>query len=199
MDCIELRYDDLNIKCQDWAIKIQSTYTPDLIIFVARAGFPIAIAMNSVFKAEIGVVSAERKGNKIKRLLSPFFRIIPFKLRNILIKNELKSGIHSKNIERNVKIISDLTKFVDRNCNVLVIDDSIDTGYSIKQVKNEIEKILHYSVKIAGLNVWDKSKDVIEVDYCLYQNTIIKAPMSKDSKDYRKFVKKYNEYMKNLR
>ena len=30
-------------------------------------------------------------------------------------------------------------------------------------------------IKIAGLNIWDKSKNIIHTDFALYENTVIKA------------------------
>ena len=47
-------------------------------------------------------------------------------------------------------------------------------------------------IKIAGLNVWDKSQSIIDTDFALFKNTVIKTPMSKDSKEYKDFMKIYN-------
>ena len=49
-----------------------------------------------------------------------------------------------------------------------------------------------YIFKIAGLNVWDKSRCIINTDFALYKDTVIKTPMSKDSKEYKEFMKIYN-------
>lgn len=64
----------------------------------------------------------------------------------------------------------------------------------MKQVVDAISnKMNHVQIKVAGLNVWDKSEDVIKTDFALYRNTVIKTPMSKDSKEYKDFMKIYNE------
>ena len=52
-------------------------------------------------------------------------------------------------------------------------------------------------IRIAGLNVWKKSDELIHTDYALYKNTIIKAPMSKDSDEYELFLREYQEYQEN--
>lgn len=86
----------------------------------------------------------------------------------------------------------------DKINKILVVDDSIDTGNSILAVKNYISTIFRNAeIRVAGLNVWDMSKEKVFTDYALYKNTIIKAPMSKDSKEYDVFMKMYNNYRNN--
>ena len=64
----------------------------------------------------------------------------------------------------------------------------------MKQVVDAITSVFtETEIKVAGLNVWDKSKDIIKTDYVLYENTVIKAPMSKDSTEYKKFIKIYGD------
>ena len=76
---------------------------------------------------------------------------------------------------------------------ILVVDDSVDTGHSMKQVVDAISSgFNNVEIKIAGLNVWDKSRSIIDTDFALYKDTVIKTPMSKDSKEYKEFMKIYN-------
>ena len=50
---------------------------------------------------------------------------------------------------------------------IIVVDDSVDTGHSMKQVVDAISnKMNHVQIKVAGLNVWDKSEDVIKIRFC---------------------------------
>lgn len=61
-----MKYTDLSLKelrkiSIDEAIKIRNDYPVDLIIYVAKAGFPIAIYMNEVFRAELLGINAQRK------------------------------------------------------------------------------------------------------------------------------------------
>ena len=81
---------------------------------------------------------------------------------------------------------------------ILVVDDSVDTGHSMKQVVDAIHSLFgDVEIKIAGLNVWDKSRSIIDSDFALYKNTIIKTPMSKDSKEYKDFMQIYNSETNN--
>lgn len=193
-DCIELTYAQLTKQCREWCKEIEKEFSPKLVVFIAKAGYPIASVIAEYFGSDIAAVSAERKGNGLKKLLSPFFRFTPNFLRNRLIAKELSSGYHSKNAERHVEFLSDLTTYVGTNIPALLVDDSVDTGISLLKVKQEVENKLGFEVRTASLNVWDKSKENISVDYALYKNTIIKAPMSKDSKEHGMFLKHYEEY-----
>lgn len=121
-------------------------------------------------------------------------------VRNILISIEMKSNKHGRNTERHVHFLDDIEEKIDAKTikSILVAEDSVDTGHSLKQSLDAIKKVFPQAeVKVASLNVWDKSKNIVSVDYSLYQNTIIKAPMSKDSKEYKAFIKLYDEETKN--
>lgn len=173
-----------------------------MIIFVAKAGFLIgqefSIAMGVPM---IGIETVRDKGNDIKKIISPFIRKMPNFVRNILITTELKSNIHLKNANRSVAFIeSSVKNEYLRMSNILIVDDSIDTGMSILAVKRKVEKrFANADIKIAGFNVWDKSRKIIETDFFLYKNTIIKAPMSMDSAEYDTFLCEYAGYLDKVR
>ena len=77
----------------------------------------------------------------------------------------------------------------------MIVDDSVDTGHSLKAVKETvIKQYPHATVKLAALNVWKQSGSVIQCDYFKYTDTILRTPMSKDSKEYKTFLKLFNAY-----
>ena len=67
--------------------------------------------------------------------------------------------------------------------NVLVVDDAIDTGATLKLVKDTImEKYPNTIVKIAVITVTSKHP-IIDADYCLYHDrTLLRFPWSNDIK-----------------
>lgn len=189
MNCIELSLKELKDECISWAQKISNEYSPDLLVYVANAGYPIAVAMQEVFRVPIIGIEAQRGGNSIKSKVGKFFSHIPSFLRNILIAMELKSGIHAKNTERSIKWIDAPEEYLDSVESIMIIDDSVDSGITLCKVLDEVKVAFpNATIKTVGLNVWDKSRQYIETDYCLYRNTIIKAPMSKDSKEYEVYL-----------
>lgn len=156
--------------------------------------------MREVFDAPMIGIGTSRDGNNFKEKVGPFVAMLPNFVRNILISIEMKSNKHGKNTERHVHFLDDVEEKIDVKTikSILVAENSVDTGRSLKQSLEEIKKVFpDAEIKVASLNVWDKSKDIVSVDYSLYQNTIIKAPMSKDSKEYKAFIKLYDEETKN--
>ena len=198
MKYIELSRKDIEEQCKDWAKEIQKSYQPDLIVYVAKAGYLIGREMKDVFNVPLVGISATREGNALKEVVGPIISRMPNFVRNILISLELKSDTHSKNAERKIQYHEGLEKIKSSNIqSILVVDDSVDTGHSMKQVVDAIQnEFKNAEIKIAGLNVWDKSKNIIHTDFALYENTVIKAPMSKDSSEYKEFVRIYNNETK---
>lgn len=200
MKCITLSIENLNRKTKKWAREILSEYSPDMIIYVAKAGFLIGKGFSETMECPmIGVETVREKGNGLKSQIAPLIGKLPLFVRNMLITIELKSGVHKKNDYRKVNMLDEISQLEVTKINkILVVDDSIDTGNSILAVKDYISTIFRNAeIRVAGLNVWDMSKEKVFTDYALYKNTIIKAPMSKDSKEYDVFMKIYNNYRNN--
>lgn len=195
MKYTELSRKDIENDCFKWAMDIKKSYQPDLIIYVAKAGYLIGREMNRVFDVPLVGISASREGNGLKEIFGPIVSVMPNFIRNFLISVELKSDTHSKNTERKIHMHKGL-EMLDKEKfhHILIVDDSVDTGHSMKQVVNVISSMfVNAEIKTAGLNVWDKSKSIINTDFALFKNTVIKTPMSKDSKEYKDFMKIYNK------
>lgn len=181
-----------------WAVDIFKSYQPDMVVYVAKAGFIIGNEIARTLHVElIGVETVREKGNRLKAVIAPLVRVLPDWIRNVLIFFELKSGIHKRNNKRIIRFI-DKKKIIWSKTirKILVVDDSVDTGTSILAVINALKKEYENAeIRVAGLNVWDKSEELVKVDYCLYRNTIIKSPMSKDSEEYGNFIQEYYQFI----
>ena len=119
----------------------------------------------------------------------------PVFIRNGLIAIELKSKVHKENSNRNV-VFHDSLKNIDTEKikTILIVDDSVDTGHSLNCVLEKVKVFFPDAIiKTYSLNVWEQSKELVIVDYYTYKNTIIKSPMSKDSKEYQKFCLMYDK------
>lgn len=182
-------------QCSTWANNIKEVYQPDLIIYIARGGYLIGKQMREVFQVSMIGVSTVRDGNGMKEKIGPLVAILPNCIRNLLISIELKSNKHAKNTERKVRFLKGVEDVKDKNIRkILVAEDSVDTGNSLQQAIKTIRTVFpDAEIKVASLNVWDKSKSIAHVDYALYENTIIKSPMSKDSKEYKEFRETYRK------
>ena len=195
MNCIELSIEQLQNECMLWANEIEKEYRPDIIIFIAKGGFLIGWASQEVFDCPLIGVDATRKGNKVKEKLTPLLVHLPKFVLNWARAAEVKSDIHNRHTERAVNFHSTIGSIDKKKIRkVLIVDDSVDTGYSIKTVYDKVSGYFTDStVKLAALNVWEKSKNVIRCDYNRYRDTILRSPMSKDSKEYNDFMRMYNE------
>ena len=194
MDCLEFSIKSLEEKCKDWGIEISKDYQPDLIVFVARGSYLIGKALSKYFGVPLIAVGAERSGNNFKEFLAPFLSVLPRWFCNLLRKVELKSNVHKKKEKRNIKFLDTIDKYKNKSIAILIVDDSIDTGNSMKQVIELVKFELPESIiRVAALNVWDESENIIKADYYCYRNAIMRTPMSKDSKEYEFFKRMYAE------
>lgn len=190
-----INYSTLSTYTKKLFNKINKNYDYDLVIFVAKGGYLIGRDIASFKNVPLLEIKATRSNNKIKRILKPIVKLIPNKLLLWLRKKEIKSNKHVKHSERKISYdINIWTKYKDSK-NILIVDDSVDTGNSIKQVKEAVKVFFKESnIKVVSINVFDQSKSVIKTDYTLFNNYIVKGPWSTDSNEYSRFIKDYNRW-----
>lgn len=194
MNCIELSLENLCDECIAWANTIKNEFQPDLIVYIAKGGYLIGKAFQEVFNCRMIGVDAERSGNKLKEFLTPVLSHLPKKLLNIARNVEMKSGVHNQHAERSV--VFHTCGETDKKSvkKILIVDDAVDTGHSLKAVAEKVKgRYPNAEIKLAALNVWRQSESVVRCDYFKYQDTILRTPMSKDSKEYKLFMELYQE------
>lgn len=155
--------------------------------------------MNNVFQCTLLGIEAVRRGGRIKSAVAGLVTYLPRFVRDILFTIEFKLRVHQKYSERHVKFhesVQDIDSKVIRS--ILLVDDSIDTGNSMKQAVEKVQdRFPLATIKIYALNVFKESRQLINADYNTYQDTIIRSPMSKDSKEYHAFCAIYAEKTEN--
>ena len=197
MNYVELSSKDVENKTSELYNKILSTdYKFDLVIFIAKGSYTIGKKLSELGNCPLIEIKATRKGNKLKKIISPFLKLIPKKIKMYLRNKEVKSNVHEKNIERNV--IYNVEKWSKyKECkNIILVDDSVDTGYSIKACNEEIERFFPNSnIKVAAFNYFEKSENIIKVDYSIYKEMMRNGPWSNDSKYHKDFLKEYDNWI----
>lgn len=195
MDCVMLSLKSLREESLKLARKIEKDYKPDLVVYIARGGYLIGKEISDYFQVPCVGIHAERRGGGLKEIISPLLRILPQSVKRSLREMELNSGVHKVDKERNIfwdPMDAHLIKNNSGIKNILLVDDSVDTGYSMLQVKEKIcREFGNVVVRTAAINVWSKSAGVCETNYSNYRDTIIMTPMSKDSKEYPTFESLY--------
>lgn len=176
------------------ARKIEKDYKPDLVVYIARGGYLIGKEISDYFQVPCVGIHAEREGDKLKDFISPLLRLLPKRIKIFLREMELSSGVHEFNKDRKIywDVDNKYLECVSSKRKILVVDDSVDTGYSMLQVVGEISrKFGQATIKTAALNVWNKSTEVCKINFSNHKNIIITTPMSTDSKEYPLFESLY--------
>ena len=192
MDYIELSLKNVEEKSKELAKKISLEYNPDVVVFISRGAYQIGKVMANYYNVPLLEIFAKRKVGKLKKFISPFLKIIPKGLKKFLREKEFNSNIHVSRNERNVFFDEEKWKEYKNKKNILLVDDSVDTGNTIFQVKNVIEQYFDGAeVVVAALNVFSKSENIIKIDYCLWKETMLNGPWSNDSIENKEFIKMY--------
>lgn len=199
MKFTELSLIELEEKCDEWVRCIAEKYQPDLIIYIAKAGYLIGLRFAEYFHIPLLGITAVRKGDKFKSAVGPVVSKMPRFFRNWIIVAEYAMGYHLFNRKREASILLESPEITKLYHRILLVDDSMDTGITMLESKKLVQETFKDAeIRIASLNVWDRSEKLIKADYSLYRNTIIKSPMSKDSKEYDAFIKALDDYNQKL-
>ena len=195
MESIELSLKSSKVESKRLAEKICKEYKYDLVIFIAKGSYTIGKELADFNKCKLIEIRATRQGNSIKEKLNKVLNILPKKVKKVLRNIEFKSNIHEKIIERKISYDEKIWQQYTECKKIILVDDSVDTGHSMKQCKEVVEQYFKNSeIKLAALNVFSKSEKVVHVNYYLYKDKLLEGPWSNDSKENDKFVQLYKEY-----
>jgi hypoxanthine phosphoribosyltransferase len=167
---------------------------PELVAYVAKGSYLIGQTLSDIFKVPLLEIETERSGSRLKDLASPFLRLLPNRLKLWLRKKELNTGVHANYSER-YAVINSSNKLLEHDFRtILLVDDSVDTGNTILATKKILKKSFpNANISTAAFVVFEASKSLVKIDYSLFNDKIISAPWSRDSKYYREFLHKYEE------
>ena len=193
MDYLELSIKNVEEKSKELYEKIKSEYDYDLVIFIAKGSYLIGKELSELNNVPLLEIFATRKGSKLKKVVSPFLKLIPKKILIRLREKEMNSTYHETNNDRTVSFDESIySKYIDKK-KILLVDDSIDSGNSIVLTKNEIKKFFKDAeIKVAVFNVMNKA--TIKPDFCVYEDTMICGPWSNDSMEHKSNIELYNNW-----
>ena len=168
----------------------RNDYEPEHILYVERAGLLIGYEVARFFNCSISGIHSKRSGETLKSKVKVILRYLPGFVTHMLRRLELKSNIHEIKKNRNVYCEKNLPPTDKR---ILIIDDAIDTGYSLVAILEFLEKhgCKKEMVK-TGVLTTTGTKQVIRADFSLFDQIICAFPWSYDSGEYTKTQKLYN-------
>lgn len=157
-------------------------FTPDHVLFVERAGLLIGDEIAKYFGCSIGGIATQRYGGTTKSKFKFILRYSPRVLTHFLRQIEVLSSFHEVQSERSIVTEYPLP---GKGKKVLVVDDAIDTGYSIKAV---IDYLLNEGydrnlMRVAVITTTSKTP-AFRADYSLFDQVICAFPWSYDSRQY---------------
>lgn len=175
MRVVELTMEQLRAEALRLTELVSRDYRPDCVVYIARAGLPVAWPMGPAFGAPLVAARAPRPVSPLKDLAAPALRRLPRGAKCLLRRVEL--GLRPC-AHRQVWLEEDIPPGCRR---VLLVDDSVDTGATLAAACRQVgQRFGGCSVRTAALNVWDKSARQVKTDYSLYRNTLLMTPLSRD-------------------
>lgn len=177
----------LDEKLKDFLIENSSV----LIIGIKEGGIPIAELVKSILEKKTSIqldfitiksqrpsTKSKKKSSIVKYLLKNLFKVLPQFFLNQVRIYEHKFLMNNKNQDREVNFPQNLN-FIKYD-KILVVDDAVDSGYTLKNVVEKLEKN-NSSAKIYSLAVVVTDKNAVKIPYYyLYSDVLIRFPWSLD-------------------
>lgn len=193
---ISRKMDDVRKDCCQWASDIKRDYCPDVCVFLEKSGFVFALPMAEVFGCPVVSIGVSRPGNEKKDGIRDKIPYIPQPILALALKSKFMYSFNETNPER---IANPSEAFQnapwDSYKKVLIVDDSVDTGWSVLKAEAITREIAPGSeIKIASYCVIDYSNGRVNVDYKRYDNTIVLTATSRYSKENPRFVAEFDAW-----
>ena len=174
-------------------------FHPDTLIFIEKAGLLLGLSLSKLLPfVKIIPCEAHRKLSKTKKQKSNLLSRMPDWFISILRKIEVNFKLYKNSKNRYVELKGD----VDPNDKYLIVDDSLDTGFTINELIDKLVShgVLRCNIKIAVINILSEKKlrPIVYPDYYIYKNIHIQYPWSSDSIEYRKYLELYAEVKTNF-
>lgn len=186
--------------CRLWARSIASDYSPDLVVFPAKSGFLFAEPIADELGVPMVDVFASRPGNGVKDGIRDRVPWVPRWLLALVLGSKAMYGYNESDAKRNVALTprSEVVEWGNVR-RVLVVDDSVDTGWSVLAVRGLIEALApNAEVRIAGYCVVEVSERRVTVDWWRYRNAIVLTATSRFSREHQSFLDGYATWCEGL-
>lgn len=190
--------DDVIKKSTEMAEYIALEYMPDMVVFIAKSGFLFAKPIADFFNCRLYETKAQRVGDEHKNTVHKFIPRLPMWLLGFALRSKAMYSYNQSNTDRNVLISSMLkNQATNEKKQILLVDDSADTGWTLLKVQTELKKLFPNSeIRIFCYCVVKFSEQRINVDYYCYKDTIVLTATSRYSKEHSTFLENLERFRK---
>lgn len=188
---------DFDLCCEELGKQIKNQgFSPNLIIGVLTGGGYVGHNLYNYFRKDnphllYKETKLQRGSTKLKSKsnIKIILKQLPYTILNIIRILEveileLKAKFITPSRYGTLKLDSETIKFLkEGNKNVLIVDDCIDTGMTLKIIKDYISKEFNESnnIKLAVITTAHRHP-IITADFSLYNRVLIRFPWAYDTK-----------------
>jgi len=190
MEFINLFGNDFDNACKELRILVEKTYHPDMIVGIATGGAVVLSKMGYENDIKTLVIKKQRPFTRTKEKYKfhSWLPYLPEKINNLLRMIELgfneyqfnKSTIKNKNSDKVVILSGNIDELYESK-KILIVDDSVDSGSTLKSCMEYIcTKVPETAeIRTASINVTFKYPEITPT-YSLYNRTIVRYPWAND-------------------
>lgn len=184
---VTLNEEDFKKACRSLARQIKISFEPDLIVAIPRGGLDVYLNMKEDFSIIPYIecaISRPSTNVKKKMNLKKLFRHLPYFLLNFMRRIEafIRESRSLGKKEKDNKEIELIYRGNKNIKNILIVDDAIDSGSTMKLVLDAVvAKFPHAEIKTAALVVTFVNP-FIHPDYYTHKNCLLRFPWSEDFK-----------------
>ncbi len=164
-----------------------SNFDPQSVVYIESAGRLIGRTISDYANLPLYSIQTVRSGSAIKEKIKIIFNFLPWQISHLLRKIELSTSLH-KFSQREINVEGKLPE--DKKTRILLVDDAIDSGNSMKSVYEFLIKLGYENIYTAVITT-TSSNPIFKADYSHF-NKLLTFPWSIGSKEYYKYQKLYH-------
>lgn len=186
MRVITLSWQEFADVCRRLASMVSASgFEPEVVVGIRSGGVSVADALAEAFPgAKVDYAEASRPGTPMKKRLSWLLRIIPRSVADRLRMMESRRLSRREPGSRDARIVFEpsVSLALSGGCRVLVVDDAIDSGATMRAVCALIRSCYPSAVMRSAVVTVTTDRPVFTPDYAVFDDcTLIRFPWAADS------------------
>ena len=182
--------------CKLWAEQIRKEYKPDIVLFIAKSGYIFGSVLSNEFDCPLIYVTVSRPNNKKMDVIKRFFPKVPRNFLSYYLKKKVSNKNYPQKTERFIQKNNSLDVLhTDQYSKVLIIDDSVDTGWTLNKVIDMLRNEGYEGmIKTASYCVLSQAVERTNIDFYRFMDRIVVTATSRYSSEYNMFLSDYEKW-----